>query len=51
MERRTLGKQVFGDPGVRLRLGADALNVVVVDTQLDLGSNLVDRAELPQAAD
>jgi hypothetical protein len=46
VERSSLGKEVLGDPSVSLRLGADALNVVVVDAQLDLGGDLVNRSEL-----
>lgn len=46
MQRNSLGEQVLGDPSVGLRLGTDALNVVVVDTQLDLGSDLVNSSEL-----
>jgi hypothetical protein len=46
VERSSLGKEVLGDPSVSLRLGADALNVVVVDAQLAVGSDFVDRSKL-----
>jgi hypothetical protein len=46
VKRRSLRKEVLGDPGVGLRLGAYALNVVVIDTQLDLGCDFMNRSEL-----